>query len=171
MSAEIPAAAVRKPEVKLTPLSPVDDSKTLILYGGPYPAFVKIHALAGIVIFAIYMLRPSSVISLFLHEQVALTPHLKLFSQLYGVLGLCICTHLFFEPILTRPGALVHGVLAIAITMILVINRNLIQNQSLYISLYFAVCGIYFVIRAPNAVKVPTSPQKIKRLRSAPKLN
>jgi hypothetical protein len=82
---EIPKVPSR-PEIKLSPLSPpiTDDAKTLILYGGPYPAFVKTHALAGIVIFAIYLLKPSTVISLFLHEQVPLTPHLKLFSQLYG---------------------------------------------------------------------------------------
>jgi hypothetical protein len=56
----------------------------LFLYGGPYPTFVRLHALVGMMVFSFYMLYPSMMSSVFLNQQIEINVQLKLLSQLYG---------------------------------------------------------------------------------------
>lgn len=138
----------------------MSNSPKAIVYGGPSPFFVRFHSFLGILVFLSYLVNSELVMKYFLKDKVPMNDHVVLFSRLYGVLGLIICIGLFFEPILSRIQSLLHGLLAIAISVIVVHNRSLIERLSVLLSLYYAFVGVYLVIRSPRAVKIPLKSNK-----------
>ena len=140
------------------------------LYGGPSPTFVRLHAILGILVFIGYVLQPSFVVSFLLQGDVPQSRYMDMFTLLYGSLGVFICVQLFLEPVLSRRESLCHGFLGCIESFIILRNKDLITDLCLYLSIYFIFVGIYFIIRAPNAICIPASKEDIKKAQASPKL-
>jgi len=118
--------------------------------------------------FLMWLLYPSEITRFFLVKPPEINEHIKLLTQLYGVLGFVICLQLFLEPVLSRRSSLLHGLLGCALTMIIIIHRSLVQPISLYFTVYFALCGIYLIIKAPSAIKIHVDKEQAQEQLKAP---